>query len=194
MMISDTLHKVLNDTLSLMKIIGNLNAWKIVLGQGSQGTGMTAALRGSSRKVDSRTWDSFTRSGLRLGWKPPHTDILRKGATTVTFLISSHSWIRDNISPKSSFHMEANIFHLEITLWHFCSLWWYGVSCNLLVWMIVGSLCERYRESKGHCQVEEEKSLAQKYRWDECCYKNMSHCFDTEINGKEGPAKFGVCK
>lgn len=32
-------------------------------GKGAQATGMTAALRGLLEKVDSRTWETFTRSG-----------------------------------------------------------------------------------------------------------------------------------
>ena len=67
---------------------------KGVVGKGAQATGMAAALRGLSSKDDSRTWGSFTRSGLRLEsvhQEPPHTDVSRKWATSVAFLVSSHS-------------------------------------------------------------------------------------------------------
>ena len=65
-----------------------------MVGNSAQATGMTAALRGLSSKADSRTWGSFTRSGLRLEsvhQEPPHTDVSRKWTTSVTFLVSSHS-------------------------------------------------------------------------------------------------------
>ena len=96
---------------------------------------MTASLRRLSSKTDSRTWGSFTKYGLRLKsvhQEPPCTDVFGKRDTTVAFLVSSHSWTRDNVrsvlpglrrkrtgpllsGPKSSFQMKVNFaFHLEI--------------------------------------------------------------------------------
>ncbi len=50
----------------------------------SQATGMTASLRILSSKADSNTWESFTRSELKLEsvhQESPHSDIFRKTAT-----------------------------------------------------------------------------------------------------------------
>ncbi len=47
-----------------------------MVGKGAQATGMTAALGRLSGKADSRTWESFTRSGLKpesAHQEPPHT-------------------------------------------------------------------------------------------------------------------------
>ncbi len=52
------------------------------IGKGAQATGMTASLRSS--KADSNTWESFTRSGLKLEsvhQESPRSDIFRKRAT-----------------------------------------------------------------------------------------------------------------
>ncbi len=49
------------------------------LGKCAQATGMTAILRILSSKADSNTWESFTRSELKL--ESPRSDIFRKRAT-----------------------------------------------------------------------------------------------------------------
>ncbi len=54
------------------------------VGKGAQATGMTASLRIQSRKADSVTWESFTRSGLKLEsvhQESPRSDVFRKRAT-----------------------------------------------------------------------------------------------------------------
>ncbi len=54
------------------------------VGKGAQATGMTASLRILSSKADSNTWESFTRSELKLGsvhQESPRSDIFRKRAT-----------------------------------------------------------------------------------------------------------------
>ncbi len=56
--------------------------WKV--GKGAQATGMTASLRIQSSKADSNTWESFTRSGLKLEsvhQESPRSDVFRKRAT-----------------------------------------------------------------------------------------------------------------
>ncbi len=56
----------------------------LVVGKGPQATGMTASLRILSSKADSNTWESFTRSELKLEsvhQKSPHSDVFRKRAT-----------------------------------------------------------------------------------------------------------------
>ncbi len=57
---------------------------RIWIGKGAQATGMTASLRIQSSKADSNTWESFTRSELKLEsvhQKSPRSDIFRKRAT-----------------------------------------------------------------------------------------------------------------
>ncbi len=54
------------------------------VGKGAQATGMTASLRILSSKADSNTWESFTRSGLKLEsvhQESPRSDVFRKSAT-----------------------------------------------------------------------------------------------------------------
>ncbi len=54
------------------------------VGKGAQATGMTASLRILSRKADSNTCESFTRSGLKLEsvhQESPRSDVFRKMAT-----------------------------------------------------------------------------------------------------------------
>ncbi len=101
---------------------------RIWVGKGAQATGMTASMRIQSSKADSNTWESFTRSGLKLEsvhQESPRSDVFRKRAT-------KHFWTRDNVrsilpglwrkrtglllsGPKSSFQMKVNFaFHLEI--------------------------------------------------------------------------------
>ncbi len=57
---------------------------RIWVGKGAQATGMTASLRILSSKADSNTWESFTRSGLKLEsvhQESPRSDVFRKRAT-----------------------------------------------------------------------------------------------------------------
>ncbi len=57
---------------------------RIWVGKGAQATGMTASLRIQSSKADSNTWESFTRSGLKLAsvhQESPRSDVFRKRAT-----------------------------------------------------------------------------------------------------------------
>ncbi len=57
---------------------------RIWVGKGAQATGMTASLRIQSSKADSNTWESFTRSGLKLEsvhQESPLSDAFRKRAT-----------------------------------------------------------------------------------------------------------------
>ncbi len=54
------------------------------IGKGAQATEMTASLRMLSSKADSNTWESFTRSELKLEsvhQESPRSDIFRKRAT-----------------------------------------------------------------------------------------------------------------
>ncbi len=63
------------------------------VGKGVHATGLTASLIILSSKADSNTWESFTRSGLKLEWvhqESPRSDIFRKG-TTKLILKQKHS-------------------------------------------------------------------------------------------------------
>ncbi len=62
-----------------------LTGRKKLEGKCSQETGMTASLRILSSKADSNTWESFTRSELKLEsvhQESPRSDIFRKRATS----------------------------------------------------------------------------------------------------------------
>ncbi len=101
---------------------------RIWVGKGAQATGMTASLRILSSKADSNTWESFTRSGLKLEsvhQESPCSDIFRKRATKqllnqrqrqkrLTWLWRKRTELLLS-GPKSSFQMKVNFaFHLEI--------------------------------------------------------------------------------
>ncbi len=88
---------------------------------------MTAGLRILSSKADSNTWESFTRSGLKLEsvhQESPRSDVFRKRATKpllnqrqrqkrLTWAVEKKNCLLSG--PKSSFQMKVNFaFHLEI--------------------------------------------------------------------------------
>ncbi len=89
---------------------------------------MTANLRILSSKADSNTWESFTRSELKLEsvhQESPRSDIFRKRATKPLLkqkhrqkhLIGLRRKITELLlsGPKSSFQMKVHFaFHLEI--------------------------------------------------------------------------------
>ncbi len=99
---------------------------RIWVGKGAQATGMTASLRIQSSKADSNTWESFTRSGLKLEsvhQESPHSDVFRKRATKPLLnqrQRQKHLLWRKRTGlllsgPKSSFQIKVNfVFHLEI--------------------------------------------------------------------------------
>ncbi len=132
------------------------------IGKCAQATGMTASLRILSSKADSNTWESFTRSELKLEsvhQESPRSNIFRKRATK-PLLKQKHrqkhlTWAKEKITklllsgPKIKVNL---VFHLEIKVlesggrverhrthvawspvWSFHSLWWFGLSCHLLV-------------------------------------------------------------
>ncbi len=105
----------------------------IWVGKGAQATGMTASLRILSSKADSNTWESFTRSGLKLESvhrESPRSDVFRKRATKpllnqkqrqkrLTWAVEKKNCCSATglllSGPKSSFQMKVNFaFHLEI--------------------------------------------------------------------------------
>ncbi len=101
---------------------------RIWVGKGAQATGMTASLRIQSSKADSNTWESFTRSELKLEsvhQELPRSDVFRKRATKpllnqrqrqkhLTWAVEKRTGLLLS-GPKSSFQMKVNFaFHLEI--------------------------------------------------------------------------------
>ncbi len=89
---------------------------------------MIASLRILSSKADSNTWESFTRSGLKLEsvhQESPRSDVFRKRATKpllnqrqrqkhLTWAVEKRTGLLLS-GPKSSFQMKVNFaFHLEI--------------------------------------------------------------------------------
>ncbi len=89
---------------------------------------MTASLRIQSSKADSNTWESFTRSGLKLEsvhQESPRSDVFRKRATKpllnqrqrqkhLTWAVEKNNWTVAQLS-KVLFQMKVNFaFHLEI--------------------------------------------------------------------------------
>ncbi len=89
---------------------------------------MTASLRIQSSKADSNTWESFTRSGLKLEsvhQESPRSDVFRKRATKpllnqrqrqkhLTWAVEKKNWTVAQWS-KVLFQMKVNFaFHLEI--------------------------------------------------------------------------------
>ncbi len=92
---------------------------------------MTTSLRIQSSKADSNTWESFTRSGLKLEsvhQESPRSDVFRKRATKPLLNQRQRQKILPGLwrkrtglllsGPKSSFQMKVNFaFHLEIKVW-----------------------------------------------------------------------------
>ncbi len=101
---------------------------RIWVGKVAQATGMTASLRIQSSKADSNTWESFTRSGLKLEsvhQESPRSDVFRKRATKpllnqrqrqkhLTWAVEKKNWTVAQWS-KVLFSDESKFaFHLEI--------------------------------------------------------------------------------
>ncbi len=92
---------------------------------------MTASLRILSSKADSNTWESFTRSGLKLEsvyQESPRSDVFRKRASKPLLKQKQHqkhlTWAKEKRTglllsgPKSSFQIKVHFaFHLEIKVW-----------------------------------------------------------------------------
>ncbi len=96
------------------------------VGKCAQATGMTASLRILSSKADSNTWESFSRSELKLEpvhQESPRSDIFRKRATKpllkhrqkhLTWAKEKKNWTVAQWS-KALFQMKVNFaFHLDI--------------------------------------------------------------------------------
>ncbi len=104
---------ILNAKLTRRKVIGLVKC--------AQATGMTASLRILSSKADSNTWESFTRSELKLNQESPRSDIFRKSATKpllkqkhrqkhLTWATEKKNW---TVAQCCSFQMKVHLaFHL----------------------------------------------------------------------------------
>ncbi len=98
------------------------------IGKCAQATGMTASLRILSSKADSNTWESFTRSELKLEsvhQESPRSDIFRKRATKPLLKQTQRQKHLTGLKrkrtglllsgPKSSFQMKVHVaYNLEI--------------------------------------------------------------------------------
>ncbi len=130
-------------------------------GKGAQATEMTTSLRILSSKADSNTWESFTRSELKL--ESPCSDIFRKRATKpllkqkhrqthLTWAEEKNNWTvaqwsKVLFSDKSKFCISLWNQDLESggrlerhrinaawsPVWSFHSQWWFWVPWRLLV-------------------------------------------------------------
>ncbi len=104
------------------------------VGKCAQATEMTASLRILSSKADSNTWESFTRSELKLDsvhQESPRSDIFRKRATK-PLLKQKHQGHNQGL--ESGGRLERHRIQAAWSpVWSFWSLWWFGVSWRLLV-------------------------------------------------------------
>ncbi len=101
---------------------------RIWVGKGAQATGMTASLRIQSSKAISNTWESFTRSGLKLEsvhQESPRSDVFRKRATKpllnqrqrqkhLTWAVEKKNWTVAQWSKVLFSDGSKFAFHLEI--------------------------------------------------------------------------------
>ncbi len=122
---------------------------RIWVGKGAQATGMTTSLRIQSSKADSITWESFTRSGLKLDsvhQESPRSDVFRKRATKpllnqrqrqkhLTWAVKVNFAFHLEIKvPESGGRVERHRIHVAWSpVWSFHSQWWFGLPCHLLV-------------------------------------------------------------
>ncbi len=90
-----------------------------LIGKGAQATGMTASLRTLSSKADSNTWESITKSELKLEsvhQESPLSDVWNRNI--VRSILPGLKRKRAGLllsGRKSSFQMKVNfVFHLEI--------------------------------------------------------------------------------
>ncbi len=101
---------------------------RIWVGKGAQATGMTASLRIQSSKADSNTWESFTRSELKLEsvhQESTRSDVFRKRDTKpllnqrqcqkhLTWAVEKKNWTvaqwsKVLFSDESKFHLEIKV-------------------------------------------------------------------------------------
>ncbi len=132
------------------------------VGNCAQSTGMTASLKILSSKADSNTWESFTRSELKLEsvhQESSRSDIFRKRATKPLLTQKHLTWAKEkknwtvaqwskvlfsdastfcisfgNQGLKSGGRVERHRIHVAWSpVWSFHSQWWFGLPCHLLV-------------------------------------------------------------
>ncbi len=136
---------------------------RIWVGKGAQAQGLTASLRIQSSKADSNTWESFTRSGLKLEsvhQESPRSDVFRKRATMpllnqrqrqkhLTWAVEKKNWTvaqwsKVLFSDESKFCIsfgnqgprvwrKSGESMLLEVQCEISSQWWFGLPCHLLV-------------------------------------------------------------
>ncbi len=166
------------------------------VGKCAQATGMTSSLRILSSKADSNTWESFTRSELKLEsvhQESPRSDIFRKRATK-PLLKQKHcqkhltwakekknwtvaQWSKVLFSDKSKFCISFGNQGLErhriqaawSPVWSFRSQWWFGVPLHLLVLV--------------HCVLSSPKSMQRSKRfWSTLCFHLLTSFMEMLIS------------
>ncbi len=194
------------------------------VGKGAQATGMTTSLRILSSKADSNTWESFTRSELKLEsvhQEPTCSDIFRKRATKsllkqkqcqkhLTWAKQKNNWTvaqwftlpsADKVYGDADFLFQQDFStcpqcqnHLQAVCWP----WYY---CAWLASQHAWP--EPHMESMGYFQEKDEKQSIQQYRRAEGsivpqqCHRliaSMPHLTDAGICAKVAPTKYWVQK
>lgn len=125
-----------------------LKCWK-----NAETTEMSAALRRSSGNADSRPWESFRRSGVRL--ESPHTYVFRKWPTAKS-LVSRHSWTRDDVrGVLPGLRRKRTGLLLSGPKW-FLTYSHAGMDLSVLIIM---NIKNTLREDKMQCSVESRSTL-----------------------------------
>ncbi len=171
---------------------------RIWVGKGAQATGMTASLRIQSSKADLNTWESFTRSGLKLEsvhqesprsvmihsqwWfgLPCHLLVL---VHCVFWVHSQHSCLPGNFRALHAsfcwqalwrcwFHFPAGLGTCPHCQRYQKLVQWPWCYCTWLASKLTRP--EPHRESMGYCQEEDERHQTQQCRWAEGhCQRNL---------------------
>ncbi len=152
------------------------------IGKCAQATGMTASLRILSSKADSNTWESFTRSELKMEsvhQESPRSDIFRK-RTTKPLLKQNHhqkhlTWAKEKKNwtvvlwrcwcsfPAGLGTCTHCQRYQKLVQWPWCYCAWLA---SKLAWP------EPHREFMGYCQEEDERHQTQQCRWPEGRYQS----------------------
>ncbi len=179
------------------------------VGKCAQATGMTAGLRILSSKADSNTWESFTRSKLKLEWmhqESPRCVFWSPQPTHLTGNFKAlHAAFCWQALWRCWFHFPAGLGtcpHCQrcqkLVQWPWCYCAWL---VSKLAWP------EPHRESMRYCQEEDERHQTQQCRWPEGRYQSnlgfitpeqchrliasMPRRIDAVIHAK-GPTKYCV--
>ncbi len=170
------------------------------VGKCAQATGMTASLRIQSSKADSNTWESFTRSGLKLEsvhQESPHSDIQEIQEILEHFMLPS----ADKLYGDADFLFQQDFSTCPQSQNHFQVLCWPWYYCAWLASQHAWP--EPHMESMGYIQEKDEKQSIQQSRRAEGsivpqqCHRliaSMPHLTDAGVCAKGAPTKYWVHK